>query len=288
MYLGSPSPAASSSSAASFCAFARNTIHSSIDTAADTARVLFSFEFLLVAAILVFIFLGIAFFMLLWSFVGEEDDYYEHAEEAVYHEYAGNGRWLAVPVILMPHASPHLASVGPLEHPHNPPRQQSNCDDDDACEGDVDVYIMTKRPAAQSLYLAGTCKALNGHALDQHTRRIFTIHSGQHKMNDVVHVPPFRALSFWADIPRYRDPPVDRGLEAAVAEHTSPGTSTSTPLSRGTTQSYHNPAKRLSTDTDSECDPAFSKPSYPSSQFTHTHSTFIPVHLKVEHVSAAK
>ncbi|KAF7303925.1 hypothetical protein MIND_00623000 [Mycena indigotica] len=118
MYLGRPAP---SSSAASFCAFAKNTIHSSIDTAADTARLVFSFESLLVVSLLAFLVLGVAFFMLLWSLVTEEEEdnhYYRHAESGVYHQYTGDDRWVSVPVILMPRSTPSRRKHDEKHHRH--------------------------------------------------------------------------------------------------------------------------------------------------------------------------
>ncbi|KAF7324488.1 hypothetical protein MKEN_00489500 [Mycena kentingensis (nom. inval.)] len=103
MYLGSPPPSPPSS-AASFCAFARNTIHTSL----DTAQVLLSFQSLFVCA---FLFFGLAFFLLLWNIVAgpdEDDDDDERepdADAGMYHHYAQDrhGRWVAVPVLVLPH-----------------------------------------------------------------------------------------------------------------------------------------------------------------------------------------
>nr|GAT60405.1 predicted protein [Mycena chlorophos] len=114
MYIGAlPPPLASASasqptSGLQLAAFdlgaARSTIHS-------CARVLFSFESLLVVSALAFLFLGVAFFLLLWSLVGDSEDeadgntnQAQYAEAYTYTQDS-KGRWVAVPVLLMP--APH-------------------------------------------------------------------------------------------------------------------------------------------------------------------------------------
>ncbi|KAF7314003.1 hypothetical protein HMN09_00558800 [Mycena chlorophos] len=112
MYIGAlPPPLASASASqptSGLAAFdlgtARSTIHS-------CARVLFSFESLLVVSALAFLFLGFAFFLLLWSLIGDSEDEadgIQHTNQAQYAEaytytQDSKGRWVAVPVLLMPH-----------------------------------------------------------------------------------------------------------------------------------------------------------------------------------------